>query len=694
MVESNLMQGAECAYPIVSIVTVVFNEKALLKDTISSVSSQDYPNIEYIVVDGASTDGTVDLIKENSNQIKVWTSEADDGIYHAMNKGIAYASGEWIIFMNAGDTFSCSGLITKLAKYLINPDLDIVAGDRYLLDKNEKKLQKANGVVNFWEDGSPGFHQSLFVRSKLLKENGFNLNYKLSSDFEFMVRSVVEGRKFEFVPIPFSNFLEGGRSKKQTLRSQVEAVKILLDYAPSEDVVRRSVFFRGLVAQNQDVLIKPKKEEAPSVARPDYENIPIVLNNRNTSISLNEKGCRILIVDPIFRGSRLFYSWLVADAFQKKASKIDLLTRSFAETAHYNELFSNTDHTLYDGIEASKDFWFGILTKEHAEQLIKKIEFLDSLNDYDFIYFSGLNENYPNLVVSMLGKKHGRMLGKNIIFIEYDVRHLITTNYFSGIAKEEKMAKAFKDRLSSLFYFRKRKKLTCKLLDAYENLKIGVLDERVLDGRYSNLSKNYKSRIFYLPDPCPENLKEFEALSENKKVQILLVGLQSRRKGLDQLIKLVKRYPDLADSISFVLVGNLTEETEIYRSFLIEMDNLEWVEEYLSEDEIRKQYERVDYVLLPYTPDFTSSSGVLSYATAFRKPVISTSHGLVGYKVKKYKIGLTYKYNDIDSFYRTLMGLIAGNCYLDLVENCLAYACAHGIQSHQERIISEFENEQ
>lgn len=114
----------------ISVITINYNNHDGLKKTIQSVVSQSYNDIEYIIIDGGSTDGSVDLIKEYNDKIDYWISETDNGCYHAMNKGVKVASGEYVIFMNSGDYFYADDII----EYFVNsnPSEDVLCGNTYL----------------------------------------------------------------------------------------------------------------------------------------------------------------------------------------------------------------------------------------------------------------------------------------------------------------------------------------------------------------------------------------------------------------------------------------------------------------------------------------------------------------------------------------------------------------------------------
>lgn len=180
---------------IVSVVTVCFNAVNEIERTIISVLNQTYTDIEYIVIDGGSTDGTKDIIHKYQHRIARYISEPDKGIYDAMNKGIDLATGEWINFMNAGDCFVSENVIANVAPALQGGH-DIVFGNTIMVNGRHMKLSK--GQLN--PDRFPKIgHQSSFVKTSLMKENHYNTRYIISADFDFLYKMYKEGKDFFYI---------------------------------------------------------------------------------------------------------------------------------------------------------------------------------------------------------------------------------------------------------------------------------------------------------------------------------------------------------------------------------------------------------------------------------------------------------------------------------------------------------------
>jgi glycosyltransferase involved in cell wall biosynthesis len=184
--------------PLVSIITVVRNAAADLEKTILSVASQAYPSIEYIIIDGASTDGTLDVIRRHEPWVNRWISEPDAGIYDAMNKGSGLASGEWILFMNAGDLFAGPSALSGLAEAL-QSDADIIlAGARKILvDDLETRefLVRPGNPEDLWRF-MPTVHQSVLVRAAFQRDFAFDTTYHWCADQHLLLRLLNAGKSF------------------------------------------------------------------------------------------------------------------------------------------------------------------------------------------------------------------------------------------------------------------------------------------------------------------------------------------------------------------------------------------------------------------------------------------------------------------------------------------------------------------
>lgn len=194
--------------PIITIVTVCLNAVREIETTILSVLNQTYSNIEYIVIDGGSTDGTKDIIQKYQRRIAHYISEPDKGIYDAMNKGIDLATGEWINFMNAGDCFVNENVITNTVPALQGGH-DVVFGNTIMANGRQMKLSKGK----LYPDRFPKIgHQSSFVKTSLMKENHFNTKYIISADFDFLYKMYKGGKAFFYLDMEVALYNMDGTS--------------------------------------------------------------------------------------------------------------------------------------------------------------------------------------------------------------------------------------------------------------------------------------------------------------------------------------------------------------------------------------------------------------------------------------------------------------------------------------------------
>lgn len=199
-----IIKTSQIEKPLITIITVVYNCKETLEKTIQSVLNQTYNNIEYIIIDGASTDGTLDIIKKYEDKIDYWQSEPDNGIYDAMNKGIVLAKGEWINFMNAGDTFSSFQVVDNVFKTKYNLDVTIIYGDSTCILENGSSITCfADAPLEALKKAPVYRHGASFVRSTYHKNNLFNLSRTdigFALDFLFIYETFLRKEIFQYIP--------------------------------------------------------------------------------------------------------------------------------------------------------------------------------------------------------------------------------------------------------------------------------------------------------------------------------------------------------------------------------------------------------------------------------------------------------------------------------------------------------------
>jgi len=232
--------------PLVTVVTVARNCCEFLEGTIRSVLGQTYKNIEYIVIDGGSTDGSVEILRQYADRIDQWLSEADNGIYEAMNKGAALAAGEWIIFMNAGDRFYDNEVVSRVFSRdcscydLMYGDEELDYGGRFA------KILKAGSAEDLWK-GMQFSHQSVFVRTALVLRTGFNTDNTIGADFEMIYRLKQEGRTFLHLDETVAVTQAGGLSDTKRVGTFISYWQVVSAYGGSLKV---SLYYFGKICDS------------------------------------------------------------------------------------------------------------------------------------------------------------------------------------------------------------------------------------------------------------------------------------------------------------------------------------------------------------------------------------------------------------------------------------------------------------
>lgn len=208
-------------YVKISIVTVAFNSAGTIAETLESVATQTHQDAEHIVIDGASTDGTLDIVRRHGPDVTRVISEPDRGIYDAMNKGIAMATGDWIGFLNADDMFASPQSLARIATAVSQGGYDIAYGDLVYVSARD-----TDKVLRTWTSGpfdprSLQFgwmppHPTFYVRRELIQElGGFDASLRIAADYEFMLRCLTrQGVRAAYIPEVLVRMRAGGASNR------------------------------------------------------------------------------------------------------------------------------------------------------------------------------------------------------------------------------------------------------------------------------------------------------------------------------------------------------------------------------------------------------------------------------------------------------------------------------------------------
>ena len=249
----------------VSVITVCYNSAASIVDTLQAVASQVHDDIEHIVVDGGSIDGTIELVQRHGKHVAKFTSEPDKGIYDAMNKGLALATGDYVAYLNSDDFYTNNETVSRVVAAVRNTKSDAVFGDLSYVQRNNPSLR-----VRYWKSqafktgsfarGHPPPHPTFFIRRELLVSlKGFDLSYRLASDFDLMFRALeVQKCTSTYLPSELVRMRAGGvtnRSLTNILCQNQEILRCLRHHGVSISVAEFAT--RKILSRIKQRYLKP-----------------------------------------------------------------------------------------------------------------------------------------------------------------------------------------------------------------------------------------------------------------------------------------------------------------------------------------------------------------------------------------------------------------------------------------------------
>jgi len=247
----------------VSIITVCYNSAKTIEQTILSVINQSYTNIEYIIIDGGSTDETISIIRKYEKKISYWVSEADQGIYDAMNKGIHIATGEIIGIINSDDWYS-DNIFDLVVKKFYNNNIDVLYGNIFAVFREYnfyKKCESSSSIeaLNWF---MALYHPSVFIRKNVYEKYGtFNCKYRITADYELLLRLYKNHCNFCYLNEEIANFGMGGISNLgRCWRTVIEERNVSLEYLKKNPANRKMLVYAEKLKHHNDLARKVMRD--------------------------------------------------------------------------------------------------------------------------------------------------------------------------------------------------------------------------------------------------------------------------------------------------------------------------------------------------------------------------------------------------------------------------------------------------
>lgn len=262
---------------LVSIITVCYNAADTIEMTIRGVINQSYKNIEYIIVDGKSTDNTLEIISKYQNQINILISEEDSGIYDAMNKGLKKSHGSLIYFLNSGDLFFNNHIVQKIVNlFLLNGYPGIIYGDIIKYDSKNNELVKMKRQSKFHIITRGGInHQAIFAQKQLFDEPyPFNIDYQVFADYDWLLKTIfMKKTSLLYVEHPVAYYLKNGYSEVNLRKRSTERLEIIIKYLKYYEIKKifkenpLEFFYLVILLTYLQILFILKKQMAVNVNR-------------------------------------------------------------------------------------------------------------------------------------------------------------------------------------------------------------------------------------------------------------------------------------------------------------------------------------------------------------------------------------------------------------------------------------------
>lgn len=382
----------------ISIITVCFNSAETIEQTIKSVITQSYSNVEYIIIDGGSTDGTLSIIERYASFITYFISEPDSGIYDAMNKGINLASGDIVGIINSDDWYS-PNIFEKIIEHFKDSSFDVAYGDLTYVYPDGKHIVATAETVDCSDMHYRNvlWHPTVFVNRKMYLENGnFNCRFKIFADYQFLLRLYNKNARFYYIPLNIAYFRTNGFHSKMRWNTITEERRVALQALDNVEESKR-VLVTGLINTHYE-------ENMKYVVREYIENrIRKYFGVQRYFIEVlrllfNDDIKRICIFGAGEEGKKCYQYF--------HQSKISVMCFIDNATNKQNKMYKKIPiKRLSDLQEIKGQVKFIIASQKYGDDMRKELEYNGLSYGKDFLYFLDLQNKLCSMYVHNLIKK-------------------------------------------------------------------------------------------------------------------------------------------------------------------------------------------------------------------------------------------------------------------------------------------------
>lgn len=443
--------------PKLSIITVVKNAENVLEETINSIIYQTFKDFEFIIFDGNSTDKTVSIIKKYEKDITLWKSESDKGVYDAMNRAVSLASGDWIIFMNAGDVFTESNVLEIVFNENLM-DVDFIYGNHYFLFRSGRMVPVYAKPLEFLWKEMAFSHQSLFVRRNLIEKYKFDLTFKIAADFNHILHLFYNNHKYLHINEFITIYSGDGISVKNQIKSLFECWSAVQKFEKS-NFLKLNIYYLKKIIERYWILFKRQ-----------------IINNVRTKNAKRGKVYNAVQSEHNIKKLRIKYPFLINKNFFSNANKV-------AISSLFKCLISEKIKMKYLKFENKDVFCGTIKTKEFTTQIFSSfIKVHEAFNCYKIKCFmkSDGSQCFKAMQIRFFDEFHNRLnvpvfkylKDKGSAFIQNELAYnfFISKDEFDWLLIEAKILKESNeatDNMADGYYI--------KLTDNVRYFKIGFI---------------------------------------------------------------------------------------------------------------------------------------------------------------------------------------------------------------------------